>query len=52
MNWAWWDGKMPVEHYREEHKLDTASLAEAEISAEGISTEPGNADPAARPPEK
>jgi len=19
MNWAWWDGKMPVERYREEH---------------------------------
>jgi cytochrome b subunit of formate dehydrogenase len=26
MNWAWWDGKMPVEHYREEHALDTESL--------------------------
>jgi len=22
MNWAWWDGKMPVEHYRHEHELD------------------------------
>ena len=22
MNWAWWDGKMPVEHYRHEHGLD------------------------------
>ena len=30
MNWAWWDGKMPVEHYRHEHELDTKSLAEAE----------------------
>jgi len=29
MNWAWWDGKMPVEHYRHEHELDTESLAEA-----------------------
>jgi cytochrome b subunit of formate dehydrogenase/5-methylcytosine-specific restriction endonuclease McrA len=28
MNWAWWDGKMPVEHYRHEHPLDAASLAE------------------------
>jgi cytochrome b subunit of formate dehydrogenase len=28
MNWAWWDGKMPVEHYREEHELDTESLAD------------------------
>jgi len=26
MNWAWWDGKMPVEHYRHEHELDTESL--------------------------
>jgi len=26
MNWAWWDGKMPVEHYRHEHELDEASL--------------------------
>jgi cytochrome b subunit of formate dehydrogenase/nitrate reductase cytochrome c-type subunit len=22
MNWAWWDGKMPVEHYAREHELD------------------------------
>ena len=27
MNWAWWDGKMPVEHYREEHELDAESVA-------------------------
>jgi len=26
MNWAWWDGKMPVEHYRHEHGLDAESL--------------------------
>ncbi|HUB29316.1 MAG TPA: cytochrome b/b6 domain-containing protein [Terracidiphilus sp.] len=26
MNWAWWDGKMPVEQYRHEHPLDTDSL--------------------------
>jgi cytochrome b subunit of formate dehydrogenase len=30
MNWAWWDGKMPVEHYREEHGLDTEALTEGE----------------------
>jgi len=30
MNWAWWDGKMPVEHYRHEHGLDTESLAEVD----------------------
>ena len=33
MNWAWWDGKMPVEHYRHEHELDTESLTQA--GAEG-----------------
>ncbi len=30
MNWAWWDGKMPAEHYRHEHALDTESIDEAE----------------------
>jgi cytochrome b subunit of formate dehydrogenase len=29
MNWAWWDGKMPLDHYREEHGLDAAILLEA-----------------------
>jgi len=29
MNWAWRDGKMSVEHYKEEHELDTETLAEA-----------------------
>jgi len=33
MNWAWWDGKMPVEHYRHEHELDTETLAEGEGKA-------------------
>jgi len=33
MNWAWWDGKMPVEHYRHEHELDTEALAEADAQA-------------------
>lgn len=33
MNWAWWDGKMPVDHYRHEHELDTEALAEAEANA-------------------
>jgi hypothetical protein len=30
MNWAWWDGKMPVEHYRHEHGLDAEALKKAE----------------------
>jgi cytochrome b subunit of formate dehydrogenase len=25
MNWAWWDGKMPAEHYKHEHELDAKS---------------------------
>ncbi len=29
MNWAWWDGKMSFEHYREEHGLDAATLLQA-----------------------
>jgi cytochrome b subunit of formate dehydrogenase len=29
MNWAWWDGKMTVHHYREEHGLDSEVLLEA-----------------------
>src|SRR5581483_10878057 len=29
MNWAWWDGKVSFEHYREEHALDTATLLDA-----------------------
>ena len=38
MNWAWWDGKMPVEHYRHEHGLDTEALKSAaadEVSDKG-----------------
>jgi cytochrome b subunit of formate dehydrogenase len=36
MNWAWWDGKMPLHHYEEEHGLDRKALeqAEAAIKAE------------------
>ncbi len=30
MNWAWWDGKMPVHHYREEHGSDREGLEEAQ----------------------
>jgi hypothetical protein len=30
MNWAWWDGKMPVEHYKHEHGLDTEAVKQAE----------------------
>jgi len=29
MNWAWWDGKMSFEHYREEHALDSETMLAA-----------------------
>jgi cytochrome b subunit of formate dehydrogenase len=41
MNWAWWDGKMPVENYRHEHELDTEALGDAEASgATNVADEP------------
>jgi hypothetical protein len=27
INWAWYDGKVSLEHYREEHPLDFETLA-------------------------
>jgi len=29
MNWAWWDGKMPLAHYLHEHGLDSETLLQA-----------------------
>ena len=31
MNWAWWDGKMPIEHYR--HEAEAAAEASGESAA-------------------
>jgi cytochrome b subunit of formate dehydrogenase len=46
MNWAWWDGRMPVEHYRHEHGLDTETLAEnEEKAAADAAGEPGGHRP-------
>lgn len=39
MNWAWWDGKMSLEHYREEHALDTDTLLDAARTEAGEQTE-------------
>jgi hypothetical protein len=39
MNWAWYDGKMSLEQYREEHELDAQSLLKASHAGEGA---PGN----------
>jgi cytochrome b subunit of formate dehydrogenase len=35
MNGAWWDGKMPLDHYREEHRLDAETLGGAGQSDSG-----------------
>jgi cytochrome b subunit of formate dehydrogenase len=42
MNWAWWDGKMPVEHYKQEHGLDTTALSSLEpTGAKAVDTKDG-----------
>jgi cytochrome b subunit of formate dehydrogenase len=33
MNWAWYDGKMSVEHYQDEHELDGATVLKAALEA-------------------
>jgi cytochrome b subunit of formate dehydrogenase len=56
MNWAWWDGKMPVHRYREEHALDTEALAAAGVESETVEDEDGappvEAKPEGEPPEE
>jgi len=47
MNWAWWDGKMSVEHYREEHGLDSPTLLEALRPTEIAAENSGAGSPAA-----
>jgi len=42
MNWAWWDGKMPVAQYRHEHELDPALDEEARKEAKGSSEGPSS----------
>ncbi len=39
MNWAWWDGKMTLHHYQDEHGLDSAAIAEATVQVADGSTE-------------
>ena len=31
INFAWFDGRMSVEHYQHEHPLDTAALLQAAV---------------------
>ncbi|MGC2193465.1 MAG: cytochrome b/b6 domain-containing protein [Terriglobales bacterium] len=50
MNWAWWDGKMSFEHYREEHGLDTDTLlAASREEAQKELAESGSGDSSAPP---
>jgi cytochrome b subunit of formate dehydrogenase len=49
MNWAWWNGKMPVEHYHEEHALDTETLVEAAPKASTAAPDNPDGDAAAKP---
>jgi cytochrome b subunit of formate dehydrogenase len=44
MNWAWWDGKMPLDHYREEHGLDRTALTENSGDSIESTTESGARD--------
>jgi hypothetical protein len=39
MNWAWWDGKMTLHHYRDEHGLDSAAIANGAGEIEGPAEE-------------
>ena len=32
MNWAWFDGKMSIEHYEHEHPLDSLAIEKANAS--------------------
>lgn len=49
MNWAWWDGKMTLHHYRDEHGLDSAMIAEtATETADDPGEDPGGVDVAAQ----
>jgi cytochrome b subunit of formate dehydrogenase len=52
MNSAWRDGKMPAEHYREEHELDTETLAEAEPELGSTTPNDIEAKPESRPPQE
>jgi cytochrome b subunit of formate dehydrogenase len=46
MNGAWWDGKMPIDHYRHEHELDSETLAEPVQEKHAT---PGGTGPATAP---
>jgi cytochrome b subunit of formate dehydrogenase len=44
MNWAWFDGKVSLEHYVEEHGADTATIETAIEAAAEATAEPRDAE--------
>jgi cytochrome b subunit of formate dehydrogenase/nitrate/TMAO reductase-like tetraheme cytochrome c subunit len=50
MNGAWWDGKMPVDHYHEEHALDTESFTESDPPQVGPPVSPTGISGKSTPP--
>jgi cytochrome b subunit of formate dehydrogenase len=55
MNWAWWDGQVPVEHYIAEHPLDLQTVMEARqlpAAEAGPQSKPAAADEKTEDPEK
>ena len=52
MNWAWWDGKMPVENYRHEHALDKDSIDAKESTIDKASIQEPNQAPSNDPIDK
>ncbi len=51
MNWAWWDGKMSLHHFREEHGLEPATVIEAAQNSDGPSEPKPEPNKESDPPE-
>jgi cytochrome b subunit of formate dehydrogenase len=45
MNWAWWDGQVPLDHYRAEHPLDLEVVREAGHEGSAMRAETKEAAP-------
>jgi cytochrome b subunit of formate dehydrogenase len=45
MNWAWWDGKMTLHHYQDEHGLDSTVIANP-FDDSGVDAAPQEEEPA------
>ena len=45
MNWAWFDGRMSIEHYEHEHPLDTLAITKASGSEAAADAEDNEEEP-------